>query len=551
MNVITVIQADLEVTTLGTKSRLGDEIGGEPVLRRTVRRVERIEPIGRVFVLCPPAQTQRVAALLAGTRAEVGHVDCGDAPWRTLIRSARKWSLDGWRGGIGGAASYDEFVDCRAVARLLAGQKADAVLCVPPAAPALSPKLATGMIELLQRTADDSRMVFAQAPPGLTGLLMQPDLVEELAAQTMPVGWVFSYKPDTPRKDLIFLPCCYELPSALRYASARLTADTDRSFRRVAHLLAAHPDDDPDAVGRWLAQNVEANLPPRPREIEIELTTDDSYPDTLMRPRGKRVPARGPIAPALVERLVHEVAQDDDALIVLGGFGDPLLHPEFDAILERIRACLVMPSGVGVCVKTTGVSLTEDHSDALIGQRVDILQVMLDAWSPELYARVQSPNAPHRADLPAVLANLDRLAAMRADRQSALPIVVPDLTKSRDNVDEMEAFYDGWIGRLGAVTITGYADRANQVDDRRVINMAPPTRRPCRRLKSRCLILADGRVTLCDQDFRGLAVVGDLERRDLAAIWMGEEYLRLRAAHENGTTDALTLCAPCTEWHRD
>lgn len=551
MNIVAVIQADLEVTTLGTKSRLADEIGGEPVLRRTVRRVEQIEPIDRVFVLCPPEQSRRTASLLAGTKAEVRHVDCGDAPWRTLIRSARKWSLDGWRGGIGGAASYDEFVDCRAVARLLADQKVDAVLCVPPAAPALSPKLATGMIELLERTADDSRMIFAQAPPGLTGLLMQPDLVEELAAQTTPVGWVFSYKPDTPRKDLIFMPCCYELPSALRYASARLMADTDRSFRRVAHLLAAHPDDDPDAVGRWLAQSLETDLPPRPREIEIELTTDDPYPDTLMRPRGKQVPARGPIAPALVERLVTEMAQDDDALIVLGGFGDPLMHPEFDAILERIHACVGTLSGVGVCVKTLGVALTEDHAHALIGQRVDILQVLLDAWSPELYARLQSPDAPDRADLPAVLANLDRLASMRADRQSALPIVVPDMTKSRDNVDEMEAFYDGWIGRLGAVTITGYTDRAAQVEDRRVINMAPPTRRPCRRLKSHCLILADGRVTFCDQDFRGLSVAGDMEGVDLSSIWLGEQYRRIRAAHDDGTVDALTLCAACTEWHRD
>ncbi len=38
MKVIAAIQADLESTPIGTRSRLADELGGVPILRRTVER---------------------------------------------------------------------------------------------------------------------------------------------------------------------------------------------------------------------------------------------------------------------------------------------------------------------------------------------------------------------------------------------------------------------------------------------------------------------------------------------------------------------------------
>jgi len=550
MNIVALMQADLEVTTLGTKSRLGAEIAGEPVLRRTVDRLRHVGGVTRTIVASPPEQCARVAKLLDGMPVEVLPAPGPDPPWRSLVRSARKWSLDGWRGGLGGAMSYDEYVDCRVVSQALTSCRADGVLCVPAAAPALSPSLTRGMIDLLERTAHDSRLIFAQSPPGLTGLLMQADLVHELAEQAMPVGWVFAYKPDTPQKDLIFMPCCFELPPELRYASGRLVVDTTRSFHRVADLLAAHPTDDPEAVGRWLVRREAEHLTTRPREVEIELTTDDPFPETLMRPRGSRVPRRGPMTLATIERAVGDLAADDDALLVVGGFGEPLMHPQFLRALELIRECWGRTGGQGLAVRTAGVHLTGSCAEAMIAHGVDVVQVLLDAWSGELYAKLQSPHVPERANLDAVVKNIEGLAALRADRRSAQPIIVPDLTKSRDNVDELEAFYDGWIREVGAVSVTGYTDRAGQCEDRRVMNMAPPTRFPCRRLRSSCVVLANGTVTPCDQDYRGAMGLGDLARQELASIWQGERFTRIRQAHDDGAVGELSRCASCSEWHR-
>ncbi|MFQ5414488.1 MAG: radical SAM protein, partial [Phycisphaerae bacterium] len=528
MTVVAAIQADLDTTPLGTRSRLADGWDGTSWLRRTVDRVARVRNLRGVFVLCPGDQHDRCAALLDGTGALVRSHEPYVAPWRSLVQAARKWSLDGWRGGIGGTTSFDEYCDCPAVSGLLNAVGADAVLSIPPAAPFFDPELADRMIGHL--AADDEvRMVFTQAPPGLSGLVMDADLVHELADKGIPVGWVLNYKPDAPQKDLIFQSCCYDIPAVLRHTTRRLIADTDRAVERIRDLAAHATDPDLATVGAWLTRRDETHVPPLPHEVEIEPTTDDAYPDALLRPRGPRLERTGMIDPAVVEAVADELRRYDDSLMVLGGFGDPLRHPQFRDIVHAARC---PGRGVyGLAVRTTGVDLADDAVNAMIDARVDVLNVILDAWTPQRYAALQtpravdeasrvrladhtgadrradgSPPADHdaRADLDAVLRRLDRLNELRQAKRTATPLTLPEMTKAVDNVDELDDFFDGWIRRAGAVHVSGHSRFAGQLDDRSVINMAPPNRTPCRRIRARCMILADGRLTVCDQDFRGV-----------------------------------------------
>ncbi len=552
MKIVATIQADLEVTPLGTKSRLAAEVGGTPVLRRTVERLGYVKGLDAVYVLCPTPQSERCEALLAGTSAIVRGFDADPPPWARLVQTARKWSLDCWRGGIGGTTHFDEFTDARIISGLLRTERADAVLSAPAAAPLLDPALADQMIEHHRRTKDDSRLTFTQAPPGIAGIMLDALLVHELAEKGIPVGWVLSYKPDTPQKDLVFQPCCCEIPADLRYAVGRLTADTERSTKRLAALLQDHAEPDCVTVGRWLREQEATSVEPLPREVEIELTTDDPFPEALLRARGSRVPSRGPIAPALVTAIVSEVSRYDDALVLFGGFGDPLRHPQFVEILQSLRVdrrgtgC----TPYGLAVRTSAADLTDRHIEAMITCEVDILDVPLDAWTPELYRQLQSPNDSAVADLEAVLERLNRLSELREQRGSVKPVVVPELTKARENVHELDAFHDGWLRRVGAISISGYSYHAGQCEDRSVINMAPSRREPCRRIRSRCLVLADGTMTTCDQDFEGLHAIGRIGERSLEQLWRGTAFDRIRKAHRTGRFDATPLCTACNEWHR-
>ncbi len=551
MNIIATIQADLETSPLGVRSRLADEIGGVTVLRRTLDRLRRVGEIEDIYVLCPTAQRDRCSAIVSATDVFVHGYELPPAPWASLVQSARKWSLDGWRGGLGGSTHFDEFIDARLIHGLLGTVSADAVLTVPAAAVLLDAGIIQSLIKQFIDQRDELRMTFAQAPPGLGGVLMERALIADLAQKNIPLGWLFSYKPDEPQKDLIFQPCCVETPVDVRYVVGRLLADTDRSFQHVATLLREHSDPDLPTIGRCLDQREADTVELVPHEVEIELTTHDPYPNALLRPRGARVPRRGPLDVEHIRTIVDAVTQLDDGLVVLGGFGDPLRHPQFAHVLERVRsACAKDRSVYGLAVRTTAVDLDEEAINALIEHRVDVLEVLIDAWTPELYGQLQSPNDSSGADLEAVCANLDRLARARERLGSAVPLVVPTMTKSRDNVHELDDFHDGWLRRIGAVAIQGFSHYGATVEDRSVIRMAPPTRVACRRLRSRCMVLADGSVTLCDQDVRGAHVVGSLDEQSLEGCWRGPLLDRVRIEHRSGRFGATPICAACDEWHR-
>lgn len=542
MKTIAVLDADLEQTPLGTRSRLADRLAGTPVLRRTVDRLAQCRNLASIHVTCPPSQSATIANLLAGTPAFVQSRSTPAPAFRALVRTARKWSLDGWRGGLGGSTALDEYVDPAECAALAASQSADAVAVIPPGAAVMDPALVDDLIAHAREHVQDSRLTFAQAPPGIAPTVFQTPLCMQLAEKQVPPGWALAYKPDDPCIDLVFRPCNYPVPQAIRYAAGRLTADTARSWRTLERVLSADRSTDAAEVCAYLNAHADVDPGLLPREVEIELTTDDPLANTPLRPRGPRVPQRGPIDPAVVSRVALELAgTDDDALVVLGGFGDPVCHPRFAETVASVRAAGIY----GLCIYTTGQKLSDAAIAALVEQRVDVVVFQLDAWTEATYRLVSGG-----AELDAARQSLARLSAARQQARQVEPIVVPQFTKSTLNVEELDAFYDGWMRAQGCAAIVGCSHYGGRLPDLRVVDMAPPSRQACRRIFSRCVVLADGRVAACDQDFTGELILGDLHAGALGTIWQGEAARRLRARHLAGELTGGPLCAACTEWHR-
>jgi hypothetical protein len=115
---------------------------------------------------------------------------------------------------------------------------------------------------------------------------------------------------------------------------------------------------------------------------------------------------------------------------------------------------------------------------------------------------------------------------------------------------EMEAFYDHWMNVVGSAVIVGPSHHAGRFPDRAVMNMAPPTRTPCRRILSRMTVLADGSVPVCDQDFAGRHIIGSAASNSLAELWTSPGMESVRQSHRSGEFDGMPLCPACDEWHR-
>ena len=581
MRLITLIMADLVATPLGRRSRLADEIAGMTVLRRTVSRVLAASRAGSVVVGCPPRDAAAIRALLDGLTVRVETYDLAP-PYAAIVRHARHWGLDGWRGGIGSMCWFDEEVHTPLAALLATRASADGVIIVPASAVLMSPGLIDAMAEHFERVSPLFPLTFCTAPPGLAPAILTTALLRDLAPTGQPPGIVLAYRPDSPAPDLTGKDACFRPPAAVAEARGRLLADTSRGCERITALLQAGAADwSVERIAAWLhaggntggEEGTSAGVPPatsvipwRPatvsgepeqqgaiagwkpapqapapvvEEIEIELTTDDPLAGrTQMRPQAPE--RRGPLAAAHVARIAEFLRGRDDVRIVLGGFGEPLLHPEFRAVAQAVREA----GALSIAVRTCGRAGDETQDAALFDVPVDALLVTLDAATPETYQRVHGTDG-----YDAVVGRIERWLARRVERKQVTPLIVPQFTKCVHNLADMEAFFDYWHRRLGWAVITGCTHAAGQRPDLRVMPMAPPKRVPCRRLLTRMMVLADGRVVACDQDYAARQPLGSLSSQSLADIWrrgVGD----LRAAHQAGRYTDHPLCPACDEWHR-
>lgn len=542
MKTAALLPVDLSRGPLGTRCRLADELNGVPVLRRTIARLRACRSLSSIVVISPPDQRDALRALV-GDAADVETSPHWIAPHREICRASRLWSPDAWRGGIGGLSWFDEDAAPAAWAELAARLKLEAVAVVPAAAALVAPPLVDAIVAHHRENAETYRLTFSQAPPGLGTVVFAPSLLAELAAAGQPPGAILAYQPDQPQPDWTGKPACYRPAACIVETSGRLLADTTRGFRRMDRMLRdGAPDWSAERIADTLAHERSDDPIELPDEIELELTTDDPLAGhTTLRPRGGRVGRRGPLALDTVAAVAEQLGDVDDVRIVLGGFGEPALHPDFARIVSTLRKS----PALAIAVRTSGLAGDDRFEDALFGAPVDVVIVTLDAAAPETYVRVHGVDAFER-----VRARIERWSSMRQQRRQVRPLIVTEFVKTTANLDDMEAFYDVSIRSLAGGVIAGPSHYAGQFPDLRVTAVTPPRRIPCRQLQRRLTVLADGAVASCDQDFAGRQPLGRLPNQSLPDIWHGEHARRLRADHRHGSLTAWPLCPRCEEWHR-
>jgi spiro-SPASM protein len=538
MKCIVVISADLQKPALGTRSRLCDMLGGESILRRTLHRVQMAKRTSEICLIVPPDQQPAFRDLLHDIPIRMIPQQA-PAPHAALVRAGRWWGLDSWRGGIGGLCAFDEDVNCAAAVIAASQTDADIVALVPAAAPLFDPVLLDSMIAHHEQNAGQMRLSFTQAPPGLSALIMARSLLQELAPTGQPPGALLTYQPDRAFADLTGKESCYRSPLAVVQARGRLIADTWRSVARIESIWQAGGVDwDALRISEWINHGNTVQAADFPEEIEIELTTSEVPGESgLLRPRSPDVPARGPMSVQIIERLCGEISALDDVRIVLGGFGEPMLHPQFPEICRRFRSA----GAASIAVRTGGRVQDTSAEESLFGTPVDVVEVAFDAAGAKTYSQIHGVDAFEE-----VTARIERWLARRDSENRVLPLVVSSFIKNTENLDDMEPFFDHWQRRSGMAMISGYSHHAGQRRELAVTSTAPPQREPCRRSFTRTLILADGTLTPCDQDYKGLQGIGNLNNSTLKQLWNSRRLTSLRT---NVISD-LPLCRTCDEWHR-
>ncbi len=546
MKLVGVVFADFAESPAGGPAQLLADLAGAPLITHTLRRLARLRDVEQRAVVVQPrdeaAAKQAVNQAGVGERVEVWAVDPGVRPRRALLRAGRKWGLDSWRGTLLGTTWFDEFIEARSVLAALDQGEADGAICFDAHQALLDPELSDQLARHFREHASAAKLAFTQAPPGLTGIGLSRGMVTDVIELNIPVGLTLSYRPELAQYDPITQHSCYHVTPEIAQMRVRLLGDTRRSRELLGGAIGDLGEDLTAAeLCEWLGQAGRDRAGPLPVEVELELTTDDPLPETTLRPRGERVPRRQIEDLAAIDRLAEELGAYDDRLVVVGGHGDPVRHPELGEVLRRLRR-----GGVyGLSLVTALVDMTPAQIDALFETQVDVLQIRIDARTAETYRKV------HRADCyDQVIALLNQIEQRRRVEQVPRPLVVPSMVRCAATIAELESFYDEGVRLLGSAVIEGYNTYGGMLPPDVLLTTTPPTRVPCRRLADRLMLLADGKAVLCGQDVGGEQVLGDWRTDSLASIWGGERRREAIEAQAVLDLESLPVCGRCDQWFR-
>ncbi|MCW5754521.1 MAG: DUF115 domain-containing protein [Phycisphaeraceae bacterium] len=490
-------------------------VAGRSALRLTLDRLARCTQIVGTVVLT--RDPERVRAALPGRESQRLQIVQNDAAMHAdraaAVRAARAFAGDCWRGGLGGLTVYDEIFHAGELAPVMSDLGMDAALLVGAAWCLVDPAL---LDEIVCRYASDPEhhpLVFTQAAPGLGGALVSSALVDDLARQQQQagplatIGGMLGYFPSLARPDPITKSGCVMVSPSMRDLQARCIADNRASRKAFAEVLGAPGFDAGNADSLACAQAIAERLHAlaAPSSVTIELCTG-------RRTSGQRAhwlyghgeaPERAPMSRVMAERVFAELAEwAPGAAISFGGAGDPLHHAEWAHLVGLARSCGLGP----VHVRTDLVGEADDVA-ALLETGVEIISIDLLAHSRAVYARVAGLDLFGRAR-----ENTEQLVQGARRRWSAaggfgIPWVVPRLTRCEAVAEEIEPFYDYWLGMCGAAVIDALP---RAVRGERFAPLPLPAAAQ-RRLHGRALLVrCDGSIVV------GERVAGHVDRGGLA-----------------------------------
>lgn len=251
----------------------------------------------------------------------------------------------------------------------------------------------------------------------------------------------------------------------------------------------------------------------------------------------------GYMTEALFEFLVSQ-CHDKRAAFAPQGFGEPFLDPDFK---DRLRRMAELDMGY-VDVVTNATLMDGDACRALIESKVWLVTIDMDGADKEVFES-HRVNAVYEE----VVANVQRLFAMREEMESELPHIAISAVQMPDVMPSMAEFEGMWRPLLREQDEIFLAQPVTWGGDRPMPGRRAATeqelreRPPCRHLYHTMQIYFDGRTSPCTYDHACHLHIGDASKQSVEEIWNGEPLAKLRELHEQGRSGEIEMCRNCPD----
>lgn len=223
--------------------------------------------------------------------------------------------------------------------------------------------------------------------------------------------------------------------------------------------------------------------------------------------------------------------------------GESLLHPKLSDMISYAHE-----KGVTTKLHTNGTLLDEQKASEIIRAGLDQLSFSFDGYDKATYESIRT-----NANFEKTVANIVKFLEVKKELNSRKPFTIlelidfPDLYKNT-SAEKKAEFLNRFKGLpLDKIEVKEMHNWAGEVGESR----KKGTFSPCTFLWQALIILWDGMVLPCTQDFHAYYAVGNVKESSLARIWNDEKMVRLREKFIRRDIEDLKTCAFCDRVWRD
>ena len=222
--------------------------------------------------------------------------------------------------------------------------------------------------------------------------------------------------------------------------------------------------------------------------------------------------------------------------------GEPLVHPcAYDMLDEAVRY-----SGVYVTLTTNGTIMNETRTTQLLDAGVHMIDVSIDAFHDETYARIRRNGKLH-----VTRGNVQRLLRWVHESRAVTKVAV-SFVEQPENAAEAADFERFWTDEGADAVIVRRQHSCSgamvPLADLRRNLVASVPRKPCLYPWERIAVTAAGDLAFCPSDWVHGSRLADYRETTILETWHGSAYAALRRAHLTGDYRAHGFCGQCPDW---
>ena len=257
------------------------------------------------------------------------------------------------------------------------------------------------------------------------------------------------------------------------------------------------------------------------KNIELELTNHCNARCSLC-PREELSRPRGVMSLSTLEMLALRCEQSRIKKISIGGMGEPLLHPEFEKCLKILSSI----RDIELSLTTNGSLFGNQFQEMIVKASFSQISISYHYFHPPSYERYMGIKQED------CISNIREFSKKYQEQRHKISIaIVLNKTNQKEIRDICRFWSDEGINRF--IVLIAH-NRAGLLNDHRILDEAfyadhnikivSEDRIICRK-PSVVLKFVDwqGKVHICCNDFKGMAVLGDIINEDLLSMEMKRE----------------------------